>query len=81
MSAGYTPWQPEHFVDDLFLPELVNANLTIEVNGLQFMAHREFLERVLSTPPGDLPTEPPAKLRNSRQSNTSDRPCTAVDSG
>ena len=56
MPAGNTPWQPEHFVDDLFLSDLVNANLTIEVNGQRFRAHRGFLERVLSTPPGDLPT-------------------------
>jgi len=56
MSVGSTPWQPEHFVDDLFLSDLVNANLTIEVNGQRFRAHRGFLERVLSTPPGDLPT-------------------------
>jgi len=56
MSAGNTPWHPEHFVDDLFLSELVNANLTIEVNGQRFRAHRGFLERVLSTPPGDLET-------------------------
>jgi len=56
MSAGNTPWQPEHFVDDLFLSELVTANLAIEVNGQRFRAHRGFLERVLSTPPGDLPT-------------------------
>jgi DNA mismatch repair protein MutS2 len=55
MSAGYTPWQPEHFVDDLFLSEFVNANLTIEVSGQRFRAHRGFLERVLSTPPADLP--------------------------
>jgi DNA mismatch repair protein MutS2 len=56
MTAGTTPWQPEHFVDDLFLSELVNANSTIDVNGQRFRAHRGFLERVLSTPPGDLPT-------------------------
>ncbi len=56
MPAGSTPWQPEHFVDDLFLSELVHSNLTIEVNGQRFRAHRGFLERVLSTPPGDLQT-------------------------
>ncbi len=56
MPAGTTPWQPEHFVDDLFLSDLINANLTIDVNGQRFRAHRGFLERVLSTPPGDLPT-------------------------
>ena len=56
MSAGSTPWQPEHFVDDLFLSEFVNSNVTIEVNGQRFRAHRGFLERVLSTPPGDLQT-------------------------
>jgi DNA mismatch repair protein MutS2 len=56
MPAGNTPWQPDNFVDDLFLSELVNANLTIEINGHRFRAHRGFLERVLSTPPGDLPT-------------------------
>ena len=50
MSTGYTPWHPEHFVDDLFLSEFVNANLTIDVNGQRFRAHRGFLERVLSTP-------------------------------
>lgn len=56
MSVGSTPWQPENFVDDLFLSDFVNANLTIEVNGQRFRAHRGFLERVLSTPPADLPT-------------------------
>jgi DNA mismatch repair protein MutS2 len=56
MPAGSTPWQPEHFFDDLFLSELVKANLTIEVNGQRFRAHGGFLERVLSTPSGDLPT-------------------------
>jgi DNA mismatch repair protein MutS2 len=56
MPAGTTPWQSEHYVDDLFLSELVNANSMIDVNGQRFRAHRGFLERVLSTPPGDLPT-------------------------
>ena len=56
MPAGSTPWQPEHFVDDLFLSDFVNSNSTIEVNGQRFRAHRGFLERVLSTPPGDLQT-------------------------
>ena len=56
LPAGNTPWTPEHFFNDLFLSELVNANLTIEVNGQRFRAHRGFLERILSTPSGDLPT-------------------------
>ncbi|MFC2144371.1 DNA mismatch repair protein [Acidobacteriota bacterium] len=56
MPAGNTPWQPEHFVDDLFLSELVDANSTIDISGQRFRAHCGFLERVLSTPAGDLPT-------------------------
>jgi DNA mismatch repair protein MutS2 len=56
MPAGSTSWQPEHFVDDLFLSELVNANLTIEVCGQRFRAHGRYIERVLATPPVDLPT-------------------------
>jgi DNA mismatch repair protein MutS2 len=56
MSAGSTPWRAEHFFDDLFLSELVRANLNIDINGQQFRAHSGFLERVLSTPAGDVPT-------------------------
>jgi DNA mismatch repair protein MutS2 len=56
MAAGATPWHPEHFVDDLFLSELVRANLTIELGGQEFKAHGPFLERVLATPSGDLAT-------------------------
>jgi DNA mismatch repair protein MutS2 len=56
MALGNTPWQPEHFVGDLFLSELVKANLTITVAGREFKAHGTFLERVLATPTGDLPT-------------------------
>jgi DNA mismatch repair protein MutS2 len=56
MTAGRTPWQPENFVNDLFLSELVSANRAIEVCGNRFLAHAGFVERVLSTPPGDLAT-------------------------
>ena len=56
MPVGSTPWQPEHFVDDLFVSEFVDSNVAIEVNGQRFRAHQGFLERVLSTPPSDLQT-------------------------
>ena len=56
MAIGKTPWHPEHFVNDLFLPELVKANRTITLAGQEFKAHGRFLERVLATPPADLAT-------------------------
>ncbi|MCG6948428.1 MAG: DNA mismatch repair protein [Acidobacteria bacterium] len=56
MAAAETPWQPEHFADDLFLTELVSANLNVEVCGHRFKTHGPFIERVLSAPSGDLQT-------------------------
>jgi DNA mismatch repair protein MutS2 len=56
MAVGTSPWHPEHFVGDLFLSELVRANLTVRLSGQEFKAHSPFLERVLATPSGDLPT-------------------------
>jgi DNA mismatch repair protein MutS2 len=56
MTAGHTPWQPEHFFDDLFLSDFVNSYRSFEVSGHRFNAHSQFLERVLATPAGDLPT-------------------------
>jgi DNA mismatch repair protein MutS2 len=56
MAVGNTPWHPRHFVGDLFLSELVKANLEITVAGQKFKAHGPFLERVLATPAADLPT-------------------------
>jgi DNA mismatch repair protein MutS2 len=56
LPTGSTPWQPEHFFDDLFLAELVNSYRSIEASGHRFQAHGLFLERVLATPPGDLAT-------------------------
>lgn len=56
LPAGHTPWRPEHFVEDLFLSELVKANQAIDVCGQRFHAHGHFLARVLATPPADLAT-------------------------
>jgi DNA mismatch repair protein MutS2 len=56
MPTGSTPWQSEHFVDDLFLSELVGAYRSIEVCGHRFQAHSRFLERVLATPAGEVAT-------------------------
>jgi DNA mismatch repair protein MutS2 len=56
MEAGSTPWSPEHFVGDLFLAELVKANLRIKIAGQEFEFHGPFLGRVLSSPSGDAST-------------------------
>ena len=54
MPAGSTPWVAEHFVDDLFLADLVRRCLGVKIGGRQVPAHRRFLERVLAHPPGEV---------------------------
>ena len=54
MSAGATRWTSEHFVNDLFLAELVRDCMRVEVRGLRLTAHRRFLRRVLANPPSDV---------------------------
>jgi DNA mismatch repair protein MutS2 len=56
LPAGGTTWVAENFADDLFLSEFVKNCLVVRVENTRYSAHRGFLERVLSTPPGDLKT-------------------------
>jgi DNA mismatch repair protein MutS2 len=51
MPAGESRWQPTHFADDLFLAELLEHIFTLRIGGIEYPAHRRFLERVLANPP------------------------------
>jgi len=56
MPAGSTSWVTEHFTADLFLSEMVRGCFGIEIQGHRVPSHRDFLERVLATPPTELET-------------------------
>jgi len=56
MPVGCTRWEPASFVGDLFLAELVEGCLGVEIAGKRLRSHRRFLLRVLTTPPADLAT-------------------------
>ncbi len=55
-GCGRTEWEPAHFANDLFLPDLVRDCLSPDHNGRRVTKHRRFIERVLETPPTDLET-------------------------
>ena len=44
-------WRPEFFARDLFLRELVGTIFSVSVRGRSYSTHRDFLVRVLSSPP------------------------------
>ncbi len=56
MRAGHSDWVAEHFVDDLFLAEVVKGCLTVSVGEQTFRLHQHFLENVLASPPTDIET-------------------------
>ena len=56
LPVGDSPWQAQHFANDLFLTELVKTHRVISVAGQDFNAHGPFLERVLAAPTGDVET-------------------------
>lgn len=47
-------FEPEHFSADLFLPELVERTLTVNVDGTEYATNQAFLRRVLEQPPSEL---------------------------
>lgn len=47
-------FEAEHFSTDLFLPELVERTLTVNVGGMEYATNQAFLRRVLEQPPSDL---------------------------
>ncbi|HJO04717.1 MAG TPA: DNA mismatch repair protein [Acidobacteriota bacterium] len=51
-----SPWDPKLFDEDVFLTEFVEDSSHIELGGVDYHAHPEFLHRVLSRPPVDLQT-------------------------
>ena len=51
-----SPWDPKLFDKDVFLTEFVDDSSCIELGGVDYRAHPEFLHRVLSHPPVDLET-------------------------
>jgi DNA mismatch repair protein MutS2 len=48
-----SPWNEEHFADELFLDEVIEGCFRILRDGQRFPIHRRYLRRVLGRPPVD----------------------------